>query len=69
VDAGNTFGPEYPFAWSELKVGYGVGLRFSSPIGLLRFDFGIPASSLPTSGRRANDVGSGRFYFGLGHIF
>jgi outer membrane protein assembly factor BamA len=69
VDAGNTFGPENPFAFSDLKVGYGLGLRFSSPVGLLRFDFGIPASTLSTSGRRANDFGSGRFYFGLGHIF
>jgi outer membrane protein insertion porin family len=69
VDVGNTFGPRYPFAWDELKVGYGLGLRFSSPIGLLRLDYGIPGSTLTTSTRRANEFGSGRFYFGLGHIF
>jgi outer membrane protein assembly factor BamA len=69
VDVGNAFGPRYPFSWNELKVGYGIGLRLSSPIGLLRFDFGIPGSTLPNSGRRPNDLGSGRFYFGLGHIF
>jgi len=69
VDVGNTFGPRYPFAWDELKVGYGLGLRFSSPIGLLRLDYGIPGSTLVSSTRRANEVGNGRFYFGLGHIF
>ena len=69
VDLGNTFSEIYPFAWSELKVGYGLGLRLSSPIGLLRLDYGIPGSALPNSGRRPNDFGSGRFYFGLGHIF
>jgi len=69
VDVGNTFGPRYPFSWSELKVGYGVGLRLASPVGLLRFDVGIPGSTLASSTRRSNELGSARFYFGLGHIF
>ena len=68
VDAGNTFSERQPFAFGDLAVGYGAGLRLSSPIGLLRLDFGIPATTLTTSSR-GNSVGSGRVYFGLGHIF
>lgn len=69
VDAGNVFDQLHPFAWRDLKVGYGLGLRLNSPIGLLRLDYGIEGSTLETSTRRANDFTSGRWYFGLGHIF
>jgi outer membrane protein insertion porin family len=37
--------------------GYGLGLRFGSPIGLLRADFGF------------NDQGDNRFHFGFGQRF
>jgi outer membrane protein assembly factor BamA len=70
IDAGNIFDPEYQFDWSELKVGYGAGLRLSSPVGMLRLDFGVPAStiqSLPTL--KPNSLSAGRWYFGLGHVF
>lgn len=69
LDVGNVFDPDYPFDWSELKIGYGLGLRLDSPIGLLRLDFGVPGSTIPTSGRRPNDWSSGRWYFGLGNVF
>lgn len=68
-DVGNTFDDTYPFAWSELKIGYGTGLRFDSPIGLLRLDWGVPGSTIPNSGRQPNTFSSGRWYFGIGHIF
>ncbi|MGF1515482.1 MAG: BamA/TamA family outer membrane protein [Elainellaceae cyanobacterium] len=38
-------------------LGYGVGLRFGSPIGLIRADFGL------------NDEGDTRFHFGFGQRF
>jgi len=69
VDAGNVFSPELPFAWKEVKVGYGGGLRVDSPVGLLRVDFGIPGSTLSTSSRSARQISSGRWYFGIGHVF
>jgi outer membrane protein insertion porin family len=68
-DVGNTYDATYPFSWKELKVGYGAGLRFDSPIGLLRLDFGIPGSTIPNSGRQPNTFSSGRWYFGIGHVF
>ncbi|MEO0408048.1 MAG: BamA/TamA family outer membrane protein [Cyanobacteria bacterium P01_A01_bin.135] len=38
-------------------LGYGVGLRFGSPVGLIRADFGL------------NDDGDSRFHFGFGQRF
>lgn len=69
VDAGNAFDDTYPFAWKEMKVGYGAGLRISSPIGLLRLDFGLPASSLSGSIFEPAPSRRGRWYFGLGNVF
>jgi outer membrane translocation and assembly module TamA len=69
LDAGNVLYPEVAPAENGLKVGYGVGLRFDSPVGLLRVDFGIPGSTLSTSSRSANQLSSGRWYFGIGHVF
>ncbi len=68
VDAGNAFERDQ-FSARDLRVGYGVGLRVNSPIGLLRVDFGLPASTPRNSSRRAHELGSGRYYLGFGHIF
>ncbi|MDH4067223.1 MAG: BamA/TamA family outer membrane protein, partial [Acidobacteriota bacterium] len=69
LDAGNVFPDAVGFQWSDLKIGYGAGLRVNSPIGLLRLDFGIPGSRLTATSRRANSLSSGRWYFGFGQIF
>jgi len=61
IDAGNIF--QRGEKLSGLKVGYGVGLRFDTPVGLIRGDLGFPASALGTASRKP------KFYFGLGHIF
>ena len=62
IDAGNIFAKGED--WSGLKVGYGFGLRFDTPVGLLRGDVGFPGSNLPNAPSR-----SARWYFGFGHIF
>ena len=61
VDAGNIFGKAED--WDGLHLGYGFGLRFDTPVGLLRGDVGFPSTPLPNSSK------STRFYFGFGHIF
>jgi outer membrane protein assembly factor BamA/autotransporter translocation and assembly factor TamB len=61
VDAGNIFGKTED--WDGLHLGYGFGLRFDTPVGLLRGDVGFPGTPLPGSSK------STRFYFGFGHIF
>jgi outer membrane protein insertion porin family len=68
VDAGNVFANRSDLGLSDLAVGYGFGLRLVSPYAILRVDFGIPASTL-TPDRPANQFKSGRWYFGIGHIF
>jgi outer membrane protein insertion porin family len=66
ADAGSVFARDEAVKWSELKVGYGFGLRLDTPVGLLRGDVGFPQS--PTTTTRTSTK-SARFYFGFGHIF
>jgi outer membrane translocation and assembly module TamA len=40
----------------------GLGLRYVTPVGILRFDFGIPLDQGFKPAR-------GRFYFSLGQVF
>lgn len=61
LDAGNIFAKGVP--WTGLEVGYGAGLRFDTPIGLIRGDVGFPRGDAARSRR------SVRWYFGFGHIF
>lgn len=42
VDAGYAFGETDPVRLSELRSSYGVGLSWISPMGPLRFSYGIP---------------------------
>jgi outer membrane protein insertion porin family len=68
VDAGDVLGKDETL--SSLMVGYGMGLRFNTPVGLLRVDFGIPYTKVSTlSTREPNSLRDGRWYFGIGHIF
>jgi outer membrane protein insertion porin family len=70
LDAGNTFDPEHPVEWSELKIGYGLGLRLVLPLGQLRLDFGIPGSSVAALPSVVpNSWASGRWYLGVGQVF
>ena len=64
ADAGNIFAKSDPLSWRELKIGYGVGLRFDTPVGLIRGDIGFPGSTF-ADGRSTKT----RFYFGFGHVF
>jgi outer membrane protein assembly factor BamA len=40
----------------------GLGLRYVTPVGILRFDFGIPLD-------QGFQPSRGRFYFSLGQVF
>jgi outer membrane protein assembly complex protein YaeT len=68
VDAGNVFTRRGDISLRDLSVGYGLGLRLATPFALLRVDFAIPASTL-TPSNPANQLKSGRWYFGIGHVF
>ena len=64
ADAGNIFAKGETMSFGELKVGVGFGLRFDTPVGLIRGDVGFPQSTLG-AGRSTKT----RWYFGFGHIF
>ena len=66
IDAGNIFGSDQPVRLRDLKLGYGFGFRFDTPVGLIRVDFGIPASALNgvASSREPNSLKGGRWYVG-----
>jgi outer membrane protein insertion porin family len=64
VDAGNVFEGKRDFSLTDLKVGYGIGLRLASPFAMLRADVAFPASAV-----RPGEPKKTRFYFGIGHIF
>ena len=68
LDAGNVFRTRGDISFGDLSPGYGIGLRLASPYAMLRIDFGIPGTTLSPD-RPAHRFKSGRWYFGIGHIF
>jgi outer membrane protein assembly factor BamA/autotransporter translocation and assembly factor TamB len=61
ADAGNTFLSDQ-FAWRDLAVGLGFGVRINTPIAPLRFDIGFPVPRRP--GDRLY-----RLYVSVGQMF
>lgn len=62
-DYGNAYG-EKQNMFSSVLMSYGVGIRWASPLGPLRLEYGIPLN--PRSGL---DSSSGRFEFAIGSLF
>lgn len=62
VDAGNVFDRVHELSFTDLAVGAGAGLRFSTPVGLFRLDLGVPLSRIDE--RRAP-----RWHFSFGQMF
>jgi outer membrane translocation and assembly module TamA len=62
VDAGNVY-PALPgYNLSDLRFGVGPGIRYNTPIGPFRLDFGVAVN------RRADDP-FGRLDFSIGQAF
>ncbi len=47
VDTGNAFSEEENFSFTGLRADYGFGLRWNSPLGPMRFEWGFPFSRNP----------------------
>ena len=62
VDAGYIGEESFPDGSGEWHSGAGVGVRYETPIGPLRFDVGVPTSG-------DTDGESFQLYFGIGHSF
>jgi outer membrane protein insertion porin family len=62
-DAGNVYG-ENQDIFSSFQMSYGAGIRWVSPMGPLRLEYGIPLNP-----RDGIDKSSGRFEFSIGSFF
>lgn len=62
VDAGNAFAEEESIGLKNVRTNYGFGLRWISPLGPLRFEWGIPIN------KRAGEAGT-VFNFTIGDFF
>ncbi|PIR18083.1 MAG: outer membrane protein assembly factor BamA [Deltaproteobacteria bacterium CG11_big_fil_rev_8_21_14_0_20_49_13] len=47
LDAGNAFAEQQNYSLTNIRTDWGLGLRWNSPIGPLRFEWGIPFSRQP----------------------
>lgn len=57
ADWGQAWDYEESINFEDLKFGRGVGIRFDTPLGPIRLDYGI------------NEEGEGKTYFSIGHTF
>ena len=57
ADYGNAWDYDEPISISDLKFGAGLGVRFDTPIGAIRIDYGIGEDK------------EGQFYLSIGHTF
>lgn len=55
VDAGNVFASVHDFSVRRLRGGVGAGIRYKSPVGPIRLDFGFKLGTLHTFGTRRED--------------
>jgi translocation and assembly module TamA len=62
IDAGNIWSTPTDFKLENFRISSGLGLRLSSPIGILRLDYGI---NMDKRGDEPRDV----IHFSMGHTF
>lgn len=70
VDAGNVWATPSEVSVKDLRVAAGPGVRWQSPIGIVRADFGIQLKRIPglkVSGEPERR--RWRIHFGIGHVF
>lgn len=70
VDAGNVWDDEWHFALGELQASAGVGIRYRTPVGPIRFDFGYQLTSMPAlKVNGAPQLRPWRLHFSIGQAF
>ena len=70
VDAGNVWSNPWDFNFNDMRYAAGPGLRYNTPIGPVRADFGYQLN--PIDGLRINgkeEERRFRFHFSIGHAF
>lgn len=62
IDAGSAFAAPYPDFRTTLRAGAGLGLRYYTPIGPIRFDVATPVNRRPGDGKFAIFIGIGESF-------
>lgn len=61
-DAGNAFAEEQAFSFKNLRMNYGAGFRWVSPLGPLRFEWGFPIRRQPGESKVVFNFTIGDFF-------
>ncbi len=61
-DAGNAYAEQENYSITDLKLDYGFGVRWNSPMGPLRFEWGIPINPRPTDDSVVFNFTIGNFF-------
>lgn len=72
ADAGNVWNTTWHLTPNDLRADVGLGARYRTPVGPLRFDFAYqltPNSALVLQGRAPGDYRRWRFHFSIGQSF
>ena len=70
VDAGNVWADPWAFKLGDLRYAVGPGLRYQTPVGPIRFDFGYQLNPIP--GLTVNGQPQARrwrIHFSIGQAF
>ena len=69
IDAGNVWAGPYDFDLTDLRYAVGPGLRYQTPIGPIRFDFGWQLNPIPGLLVNGKPSRQWRMHFSIGQAF
>ena len=71
VDAGNVWPDEWHIGFGEVRVAAGAGVRYETPVGPIRFDFGYQLNPNPALKLATGEVNERRWrvHFSIGQAF
>ena len=69
IDAGNVWADPFGFDLTDLRYAVGPGLRYRTPIGPIRFDFGWQLNPIPGLLVNGQPSRPWRIHFSIGQAF
>ncbi len=62
VDAGNSYDDDEPYSLERMRWAWGFGVRWFSPMGILRFEWGLPFNPRPGEDKIVFQFSMGNFF-------